>query len=523
MRQRSLLPNGDYSFGTGLPFLVDTPDCVAQAIMSRMRLETGEWFLDLAEGTDFEGRILGYGTLTTRDLEIRTRILDTPGVVSILQYASFLDADRRWTVLAVVDTLYGPAPLVVNENIAPPVLTTAFIGSPLTGTNPLAVAFTDQSSPLPAVWAWDFGDGNTSAFRNPNHTYAAAGTYTVTLQVTQGGVPQTPLVKPNYVTVTNPGPPPISSLFRTVLYTGDGTTNRLVAGLDISAGGFAMIRARNSAIGTPQNAEIGVATDGATTHNSTFSGSAAGNNSATPNITLESGGVRINDPTLMNVTGVTYVIHMFKFYPGFVEVAQYTGNGVASNQTHTHTLGLEPAMMLNMRADSTHEQGFMWMKGIAQGNTFPTNSGNGAFSTSFYGDASAPLPDASTFSTFGAGAGNASGAPYWNIMFAHDPSPTGYIQMRSYAGNVTFHGPDQHLGWVPQFIWGKNNQAGTFMTVVDSARGLGTGADPYTYSSNDYIEQVLSCYGLLSDGYYAAHPSADFNQGVMYNLAVRAP
>ena len=32
-------------------------------------------------------------------------------------------------------------------------------------------------------WSWDFGDGNTSNVQNPTHTYAAGGTYSVTLTV----------------------------------------------------------------------------------------------------------------------------------------------------------------------------------------------------------------------------------------------------------------------------------------------------------------------------------------------------
>ena len=51
----------------------------------------------------------------------------------------------------------------------------------------LTVDFTDTSSDSDgtiASWAWDFGDGNTSTAQNPSHTYAAGGTYTVTLTVT---------------------------------------------------------------------------------------------------------------------------------------------------------------------------------------------------------------------------------------------------------------------------------------------------------------------------------------------------
>jgi PKD repeat protein len=33
-------------------------------------------------------------------------------------------------------------------------------------------------------WSWTFGDGGTSTVRSPSHTYAEAGTYTITLVAT---------------------------------------------------------------------------------------------------------------------------------------------------------------------------------------------------------------------------------------------------------------------------------------------------------------------------------------------------
>jgi PKD repeat protein len=44
----------------------------------------------------------------------------------------------------------------------------------------LSVLFTDASTGLPTTFAWDFGDGAASPLENPAHTYAAAGSYTVT-------------------------------------------------------------------------------------------------------------------------------------------------------------------------------------------------------------------------------------------------------------------------------------------------------------------------------------------------------
>jgi PKD repeat protein len=54
-------------------------------------------------------------------------------------------------------------------------------------TNLLQVTFTDLSTDSDGTivsWDWDFGDGNTSTAQNPVHTFAANGTYQVTLTVT---------------------------------------------------------------------------------------------------------------------------------------------------------------------------------------------------------------------------------------------------------------------------------------------------------------------------------------------------
>lgn len=45
--------------------------------------------------------------------------------------------------------------------------------------------FTDASYDAD-TWSWNFGDGTTSTLQNPTHTYSVAGTYTVTLTVSNG-------------------------------------------------------------------------------------------------------------------------------------------------------------------------------------------------------------------------------------------------------------------------------------------------------------------------------------------------
>lgn len=68
-----------------------------------------------------------------------------------------------------------------NDASAPSVPTANFTMSSSTTCEGDALSFTDMSTGAPDTWAWDFGDGGSSAQQSPNYTYTAAGTYTVTL------------------------------------------------------------------------------------------------------------------------------------------------------------------------------------------------------------------------------------------------------------------------------------------------------------------------------------------------------
>ncbi len=62
-----------------------------------------------------------------------------------------------------------------------------FSAQPTSGTAPLNIQFSDGSARDITAWSWDFGDGRTSTIQNPSHTYASAGTYTVSLTVSGPG------------------------------------------------------------------------------------------------------------------------------------------------------------------------------------------------------------------------------------------------------------------------------------------------------------------------------------------------
>ncbi|MGV0885974.1 hypothetical protein V6760_03765 [Acinetobacter venetianus] len=109
MRYRKLSSDGDYVFGSGKnDFLVNSPETVAQAILTRLKLWLGEWFADTADGTGWNQSIVGKHSKNLYELTLRQRVLETSGVINIMDFQSSLDADtRRLTVSMTVNTVYG--------------------------------------------------------------------------------------------------------------------------------------------------------------------------------------------------------------------------------------------------------------------------------------------------------------------------------------------------------------------------------------------------------------------------------
>jgi PKD repeat protein len=125
------------------------------------------------------------------NVQIRTQLVNT--AIDIVNVESGTGWDRRagYGMVDAAAAVGGGGP------VAP---VAAFSGSPTSGTVPLTVTFTDQSTGSPTSWSWTFGDGGTSTAQSPVYTYNSTGTYTVTLTATNtvGSDSET---KTNYITV----------------------------------------------------------------------------------------------------------------------------------------------------------------------------------------------------------------------------------------------------------------------------------------------------------------------------------
>ena len=78
--------------------------------------------------------------------------------------------------------------------------TADFTATPLAGCAPHVVYFTSTSTGNPTSYLWNFGNGFTSVLQNPSTTYLTAGSYTVTLTVTNASGSNTKTMT-SYITV----------------------------------------------------------------------------------------------------------------------------------------------------------------------------------------------------------------------------------------------------------------------------------------------------------------------------------
>jgi len=99
------------------------------------------------------------------------------------------------------------------------------------GGTGLEVNFADASTNVPTGWMWDFGDTTTVAIQSPTHNYAAPGTYTVTLTVTnaagQGAPPRTRTVVVDHA-------PPVAAFTCDVIVGGGVSCNGAISSNEVS-------------------------------------------------------------------------------------------------------------------------------------------------------------------------------------------------------------------------------------------------------------------------------------------------
>ena len=173
-------------------------------------------FTDLSTGP-VSSRLWNFGDSTTSTLQNPFHAYTAAGTYAVAMTATGPGGMHTTTKLDYV-TAGDPAPVA------------DFVGSPLSGTIPLTVNFTDLSTGPVSSRLWDFGDSTTSTLQNPFHAYTAAGTYTVAMTAMGPGGSDTS-TKLNYIAASEVAP-----VADFVGMPREGVTPLTVSFLDLSTG-----------------------------------------------------------------------------------------------------------------------------------------------------------------------------------------------------------------------------------------------------------------------------------------------
>jgi hypothetical protein len=261
----------------------------------------------------------------------------------------------------------------------------------------------------------------------------------------------------------------IEDVFSTYLYTGNGSTQTITNGIDLSTkGGLVWIKTRSSAdnnslYDTARGAQA-VLISNNTAAQSTVSGVTAFN----------ANGFALGSDSDANGNNKTTVSWSFRKQPKFFDVVTYTGNG-SSGRTLSHSLASQPGFILIKRTDGADP----WLAFARLNNTdysslrLNTTAAGSSYAQSDIASSTVINVGYINQNIYGC---NISGETYVAYIFAHDAGGFGLtgtdnvISCGSYTGNALEAGPTITLGYEPQWVMIKRATGTANWVIIDNMR-----------------------------------------------------
>jgi hypothetical protein len=173
---------------------------------------------------------------------------------------------------------------------------------------------------------------------------------------------------------------------------------------------------------------------------------------------------------VVNGSGDTYILEMFKRAPGFFDIVTYVGTGSAT--TFNHNLGAVPSVVLVKGRDAGYN--WYWQHYALGANTWLELNSNGtsAGNGNIFNDT---LPTSSVFSVGSLDGTNASGSKYIAYLFGDLP---GVSKAGTYTGNGGAQTIDCGFTNGARFVLIKAVDVVNDWRLFDTVRGIGVGNDP---------------------------------------------
>ena len=260
----------------------------------------------------------------------------------------------------------------------------------------------------------------------------------------------------------------VEDVFSTFLYAGNGSTQTITNGIDLSGeGGLVWVQARSAAnasvlADTARGAGIELATQSSNGESVNNKITAFGSTGFTVDGSVYTG---------VNSSSVTYASWTFRKAEKFFDVVTYTGNGTAG-RTVAHNLGSVPGMIIVKKTSGTGNWA-VYHRALGFNNALFLHTTGAAFSSPYW---NSTAPTASAFTLNNGGDVNASGATYVAYLFAHDAGGFGDSGDESVVkcGSFTTDGVGKQtidLGWEPQWILVKSSGSTGDWQIIDNMRG----------------------------------------------------
>jgi hypothetical protein len=263
----------------------------------------------------------------------------------------------------------------------------------------------------------------------------------------------------------------IEDVFQTWLYTGNGSTQTITNGIDLSTkGGLVWIKQRDGAtarqhvlVDTVRGAGKTLASNLTTAQTTDQSVSAF----TTSGFTVTDA----NPPKASNDSPINYASWTFREQAKFFDVVTYTGNG--SNRTIAHNLDSVPGCIIVKRTDTTAAWAIYHRSLTSAAYSVPFSVLTPTSTPTVW---NSTAPTSTVFSVGTDATVNASGGTYVAYIYAHDAGGFGLTGTDNVisCGSFTTDGAGAatvNLGYEPQWILMKRTDDYDNWYMIDNMRG----------------------------------------------------
>lgn len=276
----------------------------------------------------------------------------------------------------------------------------------------------------------------------------------------------------------------VDDVFSTWLYTGNGSTQTITNGIDLSTnGGLVWIKSRSAATDHKLTDTVRGVTK------ALISDTTAAQTTDTNGLTtFSSTGFSIGTDSVYNTNAATYASWTFRKAAKFFDVQTISHTNGTANTIDLSALGTVGTVIAK---NTTAAQNWcVWHRSLTAGNNLVLNTTAAQSTTNAY------LSVSGTTATLSASAPTGT---YVIYAYAHDTASTGIIQCGSFTGTGAV-GNAVNLGWEPQWVLIKQIDGTDNWFLIDSMRGMPVmgSCDNTLYANSSIAEYGSSFWGTIN-------------------------